>query len=152
MVNQPHHSQCVGQSWPEAAFLREIKTNDTWLWHTIHPKKKKQKKKTFLTTVVRDQQMTPNPAEWVSNMLFVFTYRGTKLPWAGSLPELEGWRRHCAVSVCDYHWLCGEESILSRVSTSAVHFNSLHVVMLVSTGKICGCCQEKRFIPSPICV
>ncbi len=63
-------------------------------------------------TVITEQEMTPNPAEWVSDVLFIFTNRVTKLLWTGSLLGLEGWRRHCAVSLCDYHWLWGEESIL----------------------------------------
>lgn len=74
--------------------------------HFFHPNLKS------VTTVINEQEMTPNPAEWVSDVLFIFTYRER---WSFSEQGacwLEGWWRHCAVSLCDYHWLWGEESIL----------------------------------------
>lgn len=47
--NQPHHSQCVGQSWNKAAFLSNITINDLDI-HTSHPK-------TF-TVVITEQETT----------------------------------------------------------------------------------------------
>lgn len=48
----------------------------------------------------------------VRRVIHIYIQRVTKLLWTGSLLGLEGWRRHCAVSLCDYHWLWGEESVL----------------------------------------
>lgn len=56
--------------------------------------------------------MTTNLIASVWRVVHIYIQRVPKRLLTGSLLGLEGWRRHWAVSLCDYHWLWGDECIL----------------------------------------